>query len=126
MQPSPPFHPMLKPQHRSSPWSPHISMDGRPTLDNNIIQTRHHKDGKTCSTLMAVWLSLTNQVCTQILSMRFRYSIMTCRAICTQERERENIGSMWSRVTCLPLLLAAAQGLECRAPGDSRNLRRLR
>jgi hypothetical protein len=31
-QPSPPFQPMLKPQHRSSPQSPHITMDGRPKL----------------------------------------------------------------------------------------------
>jgi hypothetical protein len=41
----------------------------------------------------------------------------------TLEREREHIGSTWSRVTCLTLLLAAAQSLECRAPRDSRSLR---
>jgi hypothetical protein len=40
-------------------------------------------------------------------------------------REREHIGSIWSRVTCLALLLAAAQSLERRAPGDSRSLWRL-
>jgi hypothetical protein len=116
---------LLKPQHRSSPWSPHITTDGRPTLDNNTSQTQHHKDGKTCMTLMTTWLSITNQVWTQILSMRLRYSIKACREMCTLEREREHIGSIWSRVTCLALQLAAAQSLECRAPRDSRSLRRL-
>jgi hypothetical protein len=43
----------------------------------------------------------------------------------TRERKREYIGSMWSRVTCLSLLLVAAQSLERRAPGDSQSLRRL-
>jgi hypothetical protein len=45
--------------------------------------------------------------------------------MCILEREKEHIGSIWSRVTCLALLLAATQGLERRAPGDSRSLRRL-
>jgi hypothetical protein len=30
-QPSPPFQTLLKPQHRISPRSPHITTDGRPT-----------------------------------------------------------------------------------------------
>jgi hypothetical protein len=42
----------------------------------------------------------------------------------TRER-REHIGSIWSRVTCLDSLLAAAQSLARRAPGDSRSLRLL-
>jgi hypothetical protein len=50
---------------------------------------------------------------------------MACRAICTLEREREHIGSIWSMVTCLALPLAAAQGLEHRAPGDSQSLQHL-
>jgi hypothetical protein len=50
---------------------------------------------------------------------------MTCRAMCTLEREREHIGSIRSSVTCLALPLATAQGLERRAPRDSRSLRRL-
>jgi hypothetical protein len=50
---------------------------------------------------------------------------MACRAMCTLEREREHIGSIWSRVTCLALPLATAQGLERQAPGDSQSLRRL-
>jgi hypothetical protein len=54
--------------------------------------------------------------------MRLRYSITACRAMCTLEREREHIGSIWSRITCLALLLAIAQCLERRAPGDSRSL----
>jgi hypothetical protein len=47
-QPSPPFQTLLKRQHRTSPRSPHIRTDGRPTLLTlNTIQTQHHKDGKT-------------------------------------------------------------------------------
>jgi hypothetical protein len=53
---------LLKPQHRSSPRSPHIMTDERPTLNNNTSQTQHHEDGKTCTTLMTAWLSITNQV----------------------------------------------------------------
>jgi hypothetical protein len=34
------------------------------TINTNISQTQHHKDGKTCTTLMTVWLSITNQVWT--------------------------------------------------------------
>jgi hypothetical protein len=45
--------------------------------------------------------------------------------MCILEKEREHIGSVWSRVTCLALPLAAAQSLKCRAPEDSRSLRRL-
>jgi hypothetical protein len=40
--------------------------------------------------------------------------------MCILEKEREHIGSIWSRVTCFALPLAAAQSLERRAPGDSR------
>jgi hypothetical protein len=115
----------LKPQHRSSPRSPHITMDGRPTPNINTSQTQHHEDGKTCVTLMTGWLSITNQVWTQILTMRHRYSITASRAMCILEREREYIGSICSRVTCLALPLDATQGLERWAPGDSRSLRRL-
>jgi hypothetical protein len=46
----PPFQSLLKPQHRISPRSPHITTDGRPTLSTlNTSQTQHHKDGKTCT-----------------------------------------------------------------------------
>jgi hypothetical protein len=37
-------------------------------------------------------------------------------------RERKHICSIWLRVTCLALSVAAAQSLERRAPGDSRSL----
>ncbi len=30
------------------------------SLNNNTSQTQHHKDGKTCMTLMTAWLSITN------------------------------------------------------------------
>jgi hypothetical protein len=45
--------------------------------------------------------------------------------MCTPEKEREHIGSIWSRATWLALPLVAAQILEHRPPGDSRSLRRL-
>jgi hypothetical protein len=44
--------------------------------------------------------------------------------MCTLEREREHIGSIWSRVTCLDSLLAA-QSLARQALGDSRSLQLL-
>jgi hypothetical protein len=63
---------LLKPQHRSSPRPNHISTDGRPSLTKTQAKLNIRKDGKTCTTLMTAWLSLTNQVWTQILSMRLR------------------------------------------------------
>jgi hypothetical protein len=57
-------------------WNPTVSTipilaqtDGwkTKTLNNNTSRTQHHKDGKTCMTLMTIWLSITNQVWTQIL-----------------------------------------------------------
>jgi hypothetical protein len=50
-------------------------------------------------------------------------SIKECRPLCILEREKEHIGSIWSRVTCLALPLATAQSLAHRAPGDSQSLR---
>jgi hypothetical protein len=38
------------------------------------------------------------------------------------EREREHIGSIWSRVACLALPLATTKSLECRALEDSQSL----
>jgi hypothetical protein len=52
---------LLKPQHRSSPWSSHISMDGRPSLTKTQVKLNITKDGKTCTTLMTAWLSMTTQ-----------------------------------------------------------------
>jgi hypothetical protein len=47
---SPPFQTLLKPQHRISSQSPHITTDGRPILSTlNTSQTQHHKYGKTCT-----------------------------------------------------------------------------
>jgi hypothetical protein len=40
-------------------------------------------------------------------------------------RERKHIGTKWSRVTCPPLPLAAAQSLGSRALEDSQSLQRL-
>jgi hypothetical protein len=44
--------------------------------------------------------------------------------MCILEREREHIGLIWSRVTCLDSPLAA-QSLARQAHGDSRSLRLL-
>jgi hypothetical protein len=44
--------------------------------------------------------------------------------MCLLEREREHIGSIWSRVTCLDSPIAA-QSLALQALGDSRSLRLL-
>jgi hypothetical protein len=52
---------LLKAQHRSSPKSNHISTDGRPSLTKTQAKLNITKDGKTCMTLMTVWLSITTQ-----------------------------------------------------------------
>jgi hypothetical protein len=53
---------LLKLRHRSSPWSSHISTDGRPnTLTKTQAKLNIIKDGKTCTTLMTTWLSKTTQ-----------------------------------------------------------------
>jgi hypothetical protein len=93
---------LIKPQHRSSPRPNHISTNGRPSLTKTQAKLNIRKDGKTCTILMTAWLSKTNQVWTQILSMR---------PMCILEREREHIGSTWSRVTCLDSPLTTAQSL---------------
>jgi hypothetical protein len=56
--------------------------------------------------------------------MRLRYSIKPCRPMCILEREREHIGSIWSRVTCLDFLLAA-QSLLLEGLDDSRSSQHL-
>jgi hypothetical protein len=58
---------LLKPQHRSSPQSNYFSMDERLSLTNTQGKLNITKDGKTCTTRMTAWLSITNQVWTQIL-----------------------------------------------------------
>jgi hypothetical protein len=52
---------LLKPQHRSSPGSNHISTDGRPSLTKTQAKLNITKDEKTCTTLMTAWLSITTQ-----------------------------------------------------------------
>jgi hypothetical protein len=63
---------LLKPQHRSSPRLNHTSTNGRPSLTKTQAKLNITKDGKTCTILITAWLSITNQVWTQILSMRLR------------------------------------------------------
>jgi hypothetical protein len=58
------------------------------TLNSNTRQTQHHKDGKTCTTLMSVWLCITNQVWTHILKVWCLVnSLKACRPMCILERE---------------------------------------
>jgi hypothetical protein len=45
----------------------HVDGSKTNTLTTNTSQTQHHKDEKTCTTLMTAWLSVTNQVWTPIL-----------------------------------------------------------
>jgi hypothetical protein len=52
---------LLKPQHRISLGSIHISTDGRPSLTKTQAKLNITKDGKTCTTLMTTWLSITTQ-----------------------------------------------------------------
>jgi hypothetical protein len=59
---------LLKPQHRSSSRSNHVSTDGRPSLTKTQAKLNISNDGKTCTTLITTWLSITNQVWIQILN----------------------------------------------------------
>jgi hypothetical protein len=96
------------------------------TLTNNTSQTQHHKDGKTCMTLITAWLSITNQVWAHIPKVwGLGKSIKACGPVYTLEGEREHIGSIWSRVTCLALPLTAAQSLVHLALEDSQSHQRL-
>jgi hypothetical protein len=56
---------LLKPQHQSLPGPNHISTDGRPPLTKTQAKLNITKDGKTCTTLMTAWLSITTLVWTQ-------------------------------------------------------------
>jgi hypothetical protein len=53
---------LLKPQHRSSPRSNHISTDGSTSLTKTQAKLNIKKDGKTCTTLMTACLNMTKQV----------------------------------------------------------------
>jgi hypothetical protein len=57
--------------------------------------------------------------------MRLRDSIKACMPMFILEKEREHIGSIWTRITCRALPLSATQSLARRASGDSRSLRLL-
>jgi hypothetical protein len=86
-------------------------------LNNNTSETHHHKDGKTCTTLTTAWLSIMNQVWTQIPKVwGLGNNINVCRLVCILEKEM---------VTCLALPLAIAQSLGSRAPEDSQSRWRL-
>jgi hypothetical protein len=66
---------LLKPNHQSLPQSKRISTDGRPSRIKTQAKLNITKDEKACTTLITAWLSITNQVWTQFLSLRLRYSI---------------------------------------------------
>jgi hypothetical protein len=57
--------------------------------------------------------------------MSLRYSIKACRPMCILDREREHIGLIWSRITCLDLPLATAQSLLLEGLEDFRGSQRL-
>jgi hypothetical protein len=103
---------MLKPQYRSSPWSTHISTDGRPTLSTlthaklNIIKMKDLYDSQDCR-------AKNNYPCMNPNHKVWALgnSIKACREMSILEREREHIGSIWSRITCLAIPLATAQNL---------------
>jgi hypothetical protein len=56
--------------------------------NNNTSQTQHNKDGKTCTKIMTAWLTITNQVKTQIPKVQgLDNNINKCRPVCILERE---------------------------------------
>jgi hypothetical protein len=94
---------LLKPQHRSSPWSNHISMDGRPSLTKTQAKLSITKDGRTCTTLMTAWLSKTNQVWTQILSMRG--TVLKHAGQCIYKRKKAHrINMLKGHLPCSPAI----------------------
>jgi hypothetical protein len=94
---------LFKPQHRSSPWSNHISTDGRQSLTKTLAKLNITKDGKTCTTLMTAWPSITNHIRTQILSMRLRYNIEACRPLHILENEiSHRINMVKAHLPCSP------------------------
>jgi hypothetical protein len=72
-----------------------------------------------------MWFKQFTQNVTKIDLKDRSTNINACSPMCILEREREHIGSIWSRVNCLALPLAATQSLARRAPGDFRSLQRL-
>jgi hypothetical protein len=95
---------LLRPEHRSPPWSNHISMDGRPSLTKTQAKLNITKDGKTCTTLMTAWLSIINQVYTQILTYEawLQYSSMHAN-VNTRERKRAHrINMVKGHMPCSP------------------------
>jgi hypothetical protein len=93
---------LLKPQHRSSPRSNHILMEGRPSLTKTQAKLNITNDEKTCTTLMTTWLSITKYKL-KSQSMRLRYSIKACMPMCILERERAHrINKVKSYLPCSP------------------------
>jgi hypothetical protein len=59
------------------------------TLNTNTSQTQHHKDRKTCMTLMTAWLSIANQVWTQILEYKASVTVLYHVGQCVYKIEKE-------------------------------------
>jgi hypothetical protein len=58
------------------------------TLNNSTSQTQYHKDGKTWTTLMTVWLSISNQAWTHIpKAWGLSNNINACCPVCILEKE---------------------------------------
>jgi hypothetical protein len=69
---------LLKPQHRPSPRSNHISTDGRPSFTKTQAKLNIIKDGKTCMTLMTkrFYSSLWTPECKNRLNQSYGYEVM--------------------------------------------------
>jgi hypothetical protein len=101
---------MLKPQLRSSPWSPHIMRDGRPnTLTKTQAKLNIIKGEGLVRQLMTVGLSKSaNHKPNPIGIQGIGIQINACKYV---TRGRKHIVSTWSSNTCRALPLVAAQSL---------------
>jgi hypothetical protein len=87
-QPSTPFHPMLKPQHRSKSWSTRISKDGRLTLSTltqgklNIIKMKDLHGSQDCMAKQIYPCMIPNPKVWGLGN-----NIKACRPMCILEKE---------------------------------------
>jgi hypothetical protein len=95
---------LLKSQHRSSPWSNHISTDGRPSLTKTQAKLNITKDGETCTTLMTTCLSIINQVWTQLLKYEayVQYQCMQVNVYTSERKRTHRINMVRGHLPCSP------------------------
>jgi hypothetical protein len=99
-------------------------MEDQHSQHSTQIETQHHKDGRLVRRLKTAWLSNTTNHKNPILKYDEGLGNQLMHRL-VYTRERKHIGTKWSRVTCLDLLLVATQSLECQAPGHYQSRRRL-